>query len=44
MLPWQPNKIVTGHKSIKWVDNHPMVITAKYGPHHFNGNGENATS
>ena len=22
-------------KHIKWVDNHPMIITAKYGSHHF---------
>ena len=44
MLPWQPNKIITGHKTydINWVDNHPMIITAKYGSHYFKGCGENA--
>ena len=40
MLPWQPNKIVIKH--IHWVDNHPMIISAKYGSHHFTGYGENA--
>ena len=35
-------KIVTGHKHINWVDNHPMIITAKYSSHHFTGYGENA--
>ena len=24
------------------VDNHPVIITAKYGLHHFTGYGENA--
>ena len=40
MLPWQPNKMVTDHKT-NWVDNHQMIITAKYGSHHFSGYGEN---
>ena len=42
MLPWQRNKIAIGHKTQKMVDNHPMIITAKYGSHHFSGYGENA--
>ena len=42
MLPWQLNKTVAGHKHKNWVDNHPMIITAKYGSHHFNCYGENA--
>ena len=29
-------------KHIRWVDNHQMIITAKYGSHHFTGYGENA--
>ena len=29
-------------KYINWVDNHPMIITAKYGSHHFTDYGENA--
>ena len=29
-------------KHINWVDNHQMIITAKYGSHHFTGYGENA--
>ena len=27
-------------KHIKWIDNHQMIITAKYGSQHFNGYGE----
>ena len=42
MLPWQPNKMAIGHKTQNWVDNHPMIITAKYGSHHFPGYGENS--
>ena len=34
MLPWQPNN---------WpFDNRQIMITAKYGLHHFTGYGENA--
>ena len=29
-------------KHINWIDNHQMIITAKYGSHHFKGYGENA--
>ena len=29
-------------KHINWVDNHPMIISAKYGSHHFTGYRENA--
>ena len=29
-------------KHINWVDKHQMIITAKYGSHHFSGYGENA--
>ena len=29
-------------KDINWVDNHQMIITAKYGSNHFTGYGENA--
>ena len=29
-------------KHINWVDNNQMIITAKYGSHHFSGYGENA--
>ena len=43
MLPWHSNTIITGKKTKNWVDNHPMIISAKYGSHHFNGYGENAT-
>ena len=32
--------VVFRHTS--WVDNHLMIITAKYGSHHFSGYGENA--
>ena len=28
---------------IKWVDNHQMIITAKYGSHGFTGHGESAS-
>ena len=41
MLPWKPNKIATG-QCTNWVDNHPMIINANYGSHHFTGYGENA--
>ena len=30
---WSPNT--------NWVDNHQMIITAKYGSHHYSGYGEN---
>ena len=32
------------HSHLYWVDNHPMIINAKYGSHHFTGTGygENA--
>ena len=40
MLP--PNKMATGYQHVNWVDNHLMIITAKYGSHHFTGYGENA--
>ena len=42
MLPWQPNKMAIGHKNINWEDTHQMIITVKYGSHHFIGYGENA--
>ena len=42
ILPWQLNKMVTGEKPIIWVDNHLMIITTKYGSHHFTGYGEKA--
>ena len=42
MLPWQPNKIVTGHKTHKLGRQSSNGHTAKYGSHHFNGYGENA--
>ena len=42
ILPWQVNKMVTGHKNTYSVDRHQMIITAKYGSHHFTGYGENA--
>ena len=42
MLPWQPNKMAVVIKHIQWVDNHQMIITARYGPHHFSDYGENA--
>ena len=29
---------------MNWVDNHSVIITAKYGLYHFNGYGENAFS
>ena len=29
-------------KHINWVENYQMIITAKYGSHHFTGYGENA--
>ena len=29
-------------KQINWIDNPQMIITAKYGSHHFTGYGENA--
>ena len=29
-------------KHINWIDNHQMIITAKYSPHHFAANEENA--
>ena len=29
-------------KHINWVDNHPMIISAKYSLNHFNGYEENA--
>ena len=35
MLPLQPNKWPLVIKHINWVDNHQMIITAKYGLHHF---------
>ena len=41
-LPWQSNEMVADHKTHNWVDNHQMIITAKYGSHHFSGYGENA--
>ena len=43
MLLWQPKKkwpLVIKHTN--WVDNHLMIITAKYGLHHFSDYGENA--
>ena len=36
------NKMAIGHKTHTLVDNHQMIITAKYGSHHFTGYGENA--
>ena len=30
-----------GHKT-HWIDNHPMIITTKYGSHHFTGYEETA--
>ena len=45
MLPWQPNKRVTGHQTHK-LDRlssyDVMIITAKYASHHFSGYGQNA--
>ena len=35
ILPWQPNKWSLVMKHIKWVANHQMIITSKYGSHHF---------
>ena len=29
-------------KRTNWVDNHQMIITAKYGSHYFTGYEENA--
>ena len=29
-------------KHMNWADNHQMIITAKFGSHHFNGYGEKA--
>ena len=43
MLQQQPNKMPTYHKTHKWVDTHPMIITAKHSSHHFTGYGENET-
>ena len=40
MLPWQPNKMAAGHKTHKM--GRQMIVTAKYGSHHFSGYGENA--
>ena len=40
-MPWKLNKMVTYYKIHK-LDNHQMIITAKYGSHHFTGYGENA--
>ena len=40
VLPWKPNKIVTRHKHINWVDNHQMIIAAKCGSHNFTAYGE----
>ena len=31
-----------GQKNIKWVDNHEMIITVKYGSHQFTSYEENA--
>ena len=31
-------------KHLNWVDNHPVIITAKYGSHHFTSYRENAIS
>ena len=39
-LPWQSNKITVGHKLHKLGDNHQLVMTAKYGSHHFTSYGE----
>ena len=41
-LPRQLKKWPLVLKHTIWVDNHPMIITAKYGSHHFTGYGENA--
>ena len=41
MLPWQPNKMATGHKTHKLGRQSSMIINAKYGSHHFTGYGEN---
>ena len=42
MLPWQPKKSSLVIEHINWIVNHPMIITAKYGSHHFPSYGENA--
>ena len=34
-LPWKPTEMVSGHEHTNWVDNHQMIITAKYGSHYF---------
>ena len=41
-MPLKLNKMATGHKHIDRVDNYQMIISAKYGSHHFTGYGENA--
>ena len=42
MLPLQPNKMATDHKTHERVDNHQIIIIVKYGSHHFNGYGDSA--
>ena len=43
MLPWQPNKMATGHQTHKLGRQSSYdIITAKYGSHHFTGYGANA--
>ena len=44
ILPWKPNKILTGHERHKLGRPSSNVITAKYGSHHFTGYEENAIS
>ena len=41
-LPWHQTKWLLVIKHMHWVDNHQMIITAKYGSHHFTGYEENA--
>ena len=35
MLPWKPRKMVIGYKTQNWIDNHQMIIIAKYSSYHF---------
>ena len=40
MLPWQPNKMATGHQTRKLDRQSSYDLTAKYGSHHFSGYGD----
>ena len=42
MLPWKLNQIATDYKTHKLDRQFQMIMTAKYGSHHFTGYEENA--